>query len=225
MDASDADFELAKLRFKKLYKKAKELHISDEDLQKLSFVGKHKLPKFNVVYIAFKWICLSTFLLVLSSGLVYGAISKGIIDGKVLAEWTSLFTGVDLKTDQCVVPLSETVLDIFRPPVDCAFCRGIKGFDRVQQLSQEDFVGKYAYSGRPVIITDAQANWTATNHFSFDFFKKLYKKNSPVLNNDGSGERECQFFPYKTKFNGLYDVFKMPKKMQEMKGEKWYIGW
>lgn len=224
MDASDADFELAKLRFKKLYKKAKELDISDEDLKKISFVSKHKLPKFNVVYIAFKWWCLLILMLVLSIGLIYGAVTKGFIEGKSVAKWTSVFTGVDLKHDQCIIPLSELVLDIFRPPVDCEFCRNVKGFDRVERLTQEEFVSKYAYSGRPVIITDATVNWTATKHFSFDFFKKLYKKNSPVFRNDMETQ-ECQFFPYKTSFNGLYDVFKMPKKMQEMRGEKWYIGW
>lgn len=225
MDASDADFELAKLRFKKLYKKAKQLDISDEDLKKLTFVKKHKLPKFNIVYIAIKWLFILLLVLVLASGLLYGAIVKGLFDGKILAEWTTVFSGIDLKSDQCVIPLTETVLDLFRPPVDCEFCRDIKGFDRVQKLSQDEFVKKYAYSGRPVIVTDATVNWTAANHFSFDFFRKLYKKNSPVFGEGGSTERECQFFPYKTTFGGLYDVFRMPKSMREMKGKPWYIGW
>jgi len=30
---------------------------------------------------------------------------------------------------------------------------------------------RYAYSGRPVIVTDAMSNWTALRSFSFDFFK------------------------------------------------------
>lgn len=225
-DVTDSDFQLTKVRFKKLYKKAKDMGISDADIKKLTFVAKHKPKSVNIIFIIFKWIFYLIFgvsVLILS---LYGAVQKGLIEKKLLAEYSTILTNIDLTTDQCVIPYSEMVLDFFRPPVDCEFCKGINKFDRVSKLDPKEFVTKYAYSGRPVIITDAMANWTAYKHFSFDFFKKLYKRDSPVLNpSDDASGRDCQFFPYKTKFHGLLDVFKMPKKMVEMKGDPWYVGW
>ena len=35
-----------------------------------------------------------------------------------------MYTNVDLNTDQCVIPFSENVLDLARPPVNCSFCKG-----------------------------------------------------------------------------------------------------
>ena len=225
-DVKDSDFQLTKIRFKKLYKKAKELGISDADIRKLTFVAKHKPKSINIIFIAFKWIFYLIFCLSVLIISLYGAVQKGLIEKKSLAEYSTILTNIDLATDQCVIPYSEMVLDFFRPPVDCEFCKGINQFDRVEQLDPKEFVTKYAYSGRPVIVTDAMVNWTAYEHFSFDFFKKLYKRDSPVLNppDDASG-KDCQFFPYKTNFHGLLDVFKMPRKMAEMKGDPWYVGW
>jgi len=219
---SDSDFQLAKIRFRKLYLKAKDLDISDNDIRKLSFLKKYKPEKLNVVAKFFKWLFFFLIVIVVLGVAVYFAVIKGFIPEKLLAEYSTVFTDIDLNTDTCVIPLSDTVLDFFRPPVDCGFCEGVVKIDRVQNLSPEEFVKKYAYSGRPVIITDVMTNWTASQHFNFDFFRKLYKKGSPVFD---SNNKDCQFFPYKTKFQGLLDVFKMPRKMIEMKGDRWYIGW
>ena len=223
-EVTDSDFQLTKVRFKKLYKKAKDMGISDADIRKLAFVTKHKPKSVNIIFLIFKWIfyfIIGISFLLLS---LYGAVQKELVEGKILADFSTIFTNIDMSTDQCIIPFSETVLDFFRPPVDCDFCKGIIEFDRVEQLDPKDFVAKYAYSGRPVIVTDAMLNWTAHKHFSFDFFKKLYKRDSPVLN-PPDDSRGCQFFPYKTKFQSLIDVFKMPRKMVEMKGEPWYVGW
>jgi len=221
--STDADYELARIRFRRLFKKAKELSIKEEDLKSINFVNKFKESKINIVFLALKWIVYSVILLTIISVALYFLVKKEYIPAKKLAELSTAYTGIDLKSDQCVIPFAEIVLDVFRPPVDCSFCRGIREFDRVANLSQTDFVQKYAYSGRPVIITDATTNWTAKNEFSFDYLKSVYKKDSPVLGNDGN--RECQFFPYKTKFVTVADVFKMSKKMKDMKGDPWYIGW
>ena len=52
---------------------------------------------------------------------------------------------------------------------------------RVSNISQTEFIDKYAYSAQPVIITDATANWTAMNSFSFDFLKGIYRNDSVVF--------------------------------------------
>lgn len=50
----------------------------------------------------------------------------------------------------------------FRPPTDCEFCRNVDNFDVVSGISPSEFEGKYAYSGRPVKVSDGADNWTAT---------------------------------------------------------------
>jgi histone arginine demethylase JMJD6 len=60
-------------------------------------------------------------------------------------------------------------------------------------------------------------NWTAPKVFSFSFFKTLY---------DGE-QANCQFFPYKTEFRNLQDVFHMSadRAMMEKGTTPWYVGW
>lgn len=67
------------------------------------------------------------------------------------------------------------------------------------------------------MITDAMINWTATETFSFSFFKSLY---------DGE-DANCQFFPYKTEFKSLQDVFDMSasRSLLEEGTKPWYVGW
>lgn len=55
--------------------------------------------------------------------------------------------------------------------------------------------------------------------FSFDFFKDLYNTTNPYKENDSLG---CQFFPYKTNFKNLQQVFRMNMKQL---GSSWYVGW
>lgn len=76
---------------------------------------------------------------------------------------------------------------------------------------------RYAYSGRPVVVVDATINWTATEVFSFPFFKSLY---------DGV-DADCQFFPYRTEFKSLQDVLDMgtDRSLLERGTEPWYVGW
>lgn len=76
----------------------------------------------------------------------------------------------------------------------------------------------------PVLIKDATQNWTAMRNFSFDFFKNLYTTTKDALT---VIEEECQFFPYKTEFDTLADVFNMSAKRANFTpGEKpWYVGW
>ena len=140
--ATDADLQLAKIRFRKLYKKAKDLGISDKDIQKISFMKKHKPKSFNIFTLCCKWFLFSLLIFCMTSFGIYGALYYGYVQRKTLAEASTLFTGIDLKIDNCVIPLSDLVLDFLRPPVTCDFCKGIKAFERVENLSHDDFVNK-----------------------------------------------------------------------------------
>lgn len=88
---------------------------------------------------------------------------------------------------------------------------------------------RYAYTKVPVIITDAQVNWTAQQIFNFDFFKNLYLNGDKNEKDGGSplGGKNCQFFPYKTEFHSLKQAFRMDphRANYSIETEPWYFGW
>ncbi|XP_066962001.1 uncharacterized protein [Macrobrachium rosenbergii] len=129
---------------------------------------------------------------------------------------------IDLHVEQCTIDMPPAVQDLFRPPVDCSMCRDVTQVEKIHSVSPAFFEERYAYSGRPVVVTDGQKNWSARNTFSFAFFKSIYSDDSPVLENF---ERTCQFFPYQTEFRNLRQVFNMSEARANMHGDPWYIGW
>lgn len=168
-------------------------------------------------------------------GLVLAVVVKIILAVVWLAQWpvsradaVTYWFGVDprdLERLRCLMGIdSPLLLDLVRPPVDCSICRNLTTVDRVSEISPELFELKYAYSGVPVVITDATKNWTALAAFSFEFFRDIYADDSPVLT---MSESNCQFFPYKTSFHNLSEVFHMSDARAQMTGgsEPWYIGW
>lgn len=54
---------------------------------------------------------------------------------------------------------------VFRPPESCDYCKDITSIPRLSNLLPEEFEAEFAYSGRPVIISDATTNWTALEVF------------------------------------------------------------
>ena len=130
----------------------------------------------------------------------------------------------DMEKEPCILEVPEVVQDFTRPPVDCSVCKDVKEIEKRSNLTPEEFEGRYAYSGRPVVITDATVNWTASNVLSFDFFKNIYTEDSPALEN---ANVNCQFFPYKTDFSNLGEVFNMSEERANLTdtSKPWYIGW
>lgn len=127
-----------------------------------------------------------------------------------------------LNNDDCVVSMPTSLSHSFRKPENCDFCRDVLNIPRLENLSPMDFEKQFAYTGKPVIVTDATANWTALNVFNFWYFKSIYEnsqKNDELLN--------CQFFPYKTDFKNLYEALSIPKdRVNYEAGTKpWYFGW
>lgn len=130
----------------------------------------------------------------------------------------------DLHREACILETIEGIEDVFRPPIDCSICYNVTKVERVSGITVADFEEKFAYSSRPVVITDAMNDWTAVDKFSFEYLRSVYRNDSPALNRASS---ECQFFPYKTKFGSLRDVFAMSSERARLQdGSKpWYIGW
>lgn len=132
------------------------------------------------------------------------------------------FSDIFDSSSPCSIDNSIFVMEAGRPIADCGMCKGLKEVPKLSGLTPEEFVKNFAYSGRPLVVTDATKSWTAVQEFSYEYFRKLYTESETALN---STEEECQFFPYQTEFHTLRQVFKMSKERSEFKAEPWYVGW
>ncbi|KAH7981296.1 hypothetical protein HPB49_022991 [Dermacentor silvarum] len=121
--------------------------------------------------------------------------------------WVSLFVERHkLESEPCVVDMPAKIQNGMMPPVDCDICKNLKKVSR-----------RYAYTGTPVVVTDGASNWTALQSFSLSFFENVYQ-NSALK----TSRNACQFFPYKTEFKSLEEVFNMSAERSRL---PWYIGW
>ena len=128
-----------------------------------------------------------------------------------------------IREEPCLMNVNEIFIELTRKPTNCSLvCEGLAEIPRVSDLSKEEFVTKYAYSGRPVVVIDAAKNWSATERFNFTFFKELFEKNKDAYR---VNEDECQFFPYRTEFTSLEQAMNMSKDRSEWKEKPWYFGW
>ena len=132
------------------------------------------------------------------------------------------FLGFKLLTNDCTVTFPTIIADTFRPAIDCSFCRSVDSFDIRNNLQPSEFETYYAYSRRPLKITDATLNWTAPDVFDYWYFKEIYDEFE--ANNENF---DCQFFPYKSGFSSIFEAFRMPgSRVNQETGEKpWYFGW
>lgn len=126
---------------------------------------------------------------------------------------------------QCLIKMPIDTSKVFRKSENCDMCRNInsKEINQVTNITKTEFEEKYAHTGVPVIITDGAIKWPALDTFNFDFFKEIYShdKDHPNVID------ECQFFPYKTEFKSLQEVFNMSVERSKLLPgtEPWYVGW
>lgn len=220
-----ASVEEVQESFRKIYEKAQSLGLKHDDLASLNSVKRLRccskiaqLPAVPKKFILFG--VLVGFLAVFA-----GVFHLELYSRRGLAKfWLTVYHNYNLEKEKCIFLLPDKMIDVFRPPVDCSMCKDVVSVDRVKSLEYHVFEEKYAYSGRPVVVVDGAKNWTAMEVFSFDFFRSVYSEDSPVLENF---EKNCQFFPYKTEFRNLREVFQMSMERAQMTdGSKpWYIGW
>ncbi|ELT90614.1 hypothetical protein CAPTEDRAFT_101331 [Capitella teleta] len=129
-----------------------------------------------------------------------------------------------VETIDCLIGNNEYLMEVSRPIFDCDVCRHLKTFPIVNNITEEEFSDKYAYSAVPVLVKNAVKDWSAMETFSYDYFKEIYTKDPGIIR---SVEEECQFFPYSTEFRSLGELFQMQDaRAQYESGEKpWYVGW
>lgn len=227
---SKTNAENPKVRFKQLYKKALEAGLSEDDFNRIGAIKEIRNSTQTPGFLSNVWgVCWKCCLLVLLITSLLAAVfvfQWPIKRTVVFKVWFALYgaeTGSE-HTELCAVDPIDYIAEISRPPTSCDFCRNVSSVEKLDNVSPEYFEKVYAYSSVPVVITDGTKNWTASNVFSYDFFKSLYSKGSPALQNI---EENCQFFPYKTNFSSLEEVFEMDDDRALMKdgSDPWYIGW
>lgn len=175
-------------------------------------------------------------------------IYKNMID-----KWIKFNREGDVKNEQCAIPIPQFALPLFKPIDDCRMCQDLNEIKRIERVSKEEFLEKYAYSGVPVIITDAMTNWTGLTKINFDFLKQTYIKSDEIayrkrqaklanskklrsiigtfksiVETDEIRQEDkdtCQFFPYKTNFRNLREVFELETNNEKIYEKPWYVGW
>ncbi|XP_064609038.1 uncharacterized protein LOC135473132 [Liolophura sinensis] len=130
----------------------------------------------------------------------------------------------EFKETPCLVDNNAIVMEISRPLVECGACSNLRQVPVETNLTTKDFIEKYAYSGVPVLVKGATTTWSAMSVFSYQYFKELYQSRENALDDV---EEDCQFFPYKTEFATLKEVFDMDEDRANLKQGQpnWYIGW
>lgn len=129
-----------------------------------------------------------------------------------------------LLTSRCAITNNYLVMEVTRPVTNCEICKNVNSFLILNNPSKELF-SKYAYTGQPMVVKGSTTHWSALKRFNFEFFKKIYTEIPDAYQ---SVEEECQFFPFKTKFLRLDQVFSMTQSemnMTDPNGTPWYIGW
>lgn len=210
-----------KVAFAKVYQKARAMGLTDNDLNKLESLEYIRTE--NSKKSSYRGYLASVLLLCVA--LVFSVILTDYpVTKQVALEKLWYGSGIYVEDERCLLDLREKILDFFRPVTNCDICRNLHEVDRVANITPEEFEAKYAYTGRPVVITDGAKNWSAPEVFSFKYFKELYPEGSPVLKNM---KENCQFFPYKTSFQNLGEVFEMSEARANLQDGQspWYIGW
>lgn len=176
----------------------------------------------------------------------------------MVTKWLGASSQRDLEREECIVHAPDYINSVTRPVDDCAMCALIKNrsdVQRVSGISKEEFLDKYAYTGVPIIVSDALTSWSALHTFNLTYLKELYmnvhrertnkeikkygalkeltlfkKFNQMMSSQHDQGSRAkltCQFFPYKTKFASLIDLFEtVEDDYMDEKGnwiKPWYI--
>ncbi|PVD20841.1 hypothetical protein C0Q70_19002 [Pomacea canaliculata] len=211
--------------FRDLREKARQLGLRDQDVSGLPALAEIQCGVKNYFLQAAKRSFKYLLFLACTLAIVW-LLDWPVHNERIIRMWFH-FRGLpseDIELERCLLRTPDILSDALRPPLDCAFCRNVTSVHKVENISPEDFEERYAYSGQPVIVTDATRNWSALDAFSFEFFQQVYSQDSLELKNV---ENNCQFFPYKTTFRNLREVMQMEPRRARMEdsSEPWYIGW
>ena len=137
-----------------------------------------------------------------------------------------------LTEDKCLLMVPQWIhYSIHEPAANChSFCQDLKEITKVDKISQKEFLEKFAYSGRPLLIHNATNGWKAFETFSFSFFKQVFQlhaeKLAELMREDKGLWQICPFLGYKTEFQNLADFFNMSQARSQLGPleKSYYVG-
>lgn len=137
-----------------------------------------------------------------------------------------LYAYYDSSDPRCLISNNLLVMELARPAVSCDMCKGIDHVPTVDgdTFTKEQFLRDFAYTGVPLLVKGGAKNWTALSTFNFEYLRDLYESTEGALE---SIDTDCQFFPYKSEFDSMAEVFEMSEEQSKFeKGQQeWYVGW
>ena len=171
--------------------------------------------------------------------------------GPIVLGYLSIFSSKDwsyqhaikaiLNEEECIVKTPTAIRFAAAPLQNChSICEGLNPISIVDNLSPEEFLSRYAYSGRPVLVRGATRDWSAKDQFSFDYFKRIFQSHAESLvehdnsstkaqtpSEDNDDLEMCQFFPYRTGFNDLASFFNISEARSRLDSSEksYYVGW
>lgn len=179
-------------------------NMSQDEIKKLLGIDRRKLPEKTLNF----WTFAITVVFVLAVLLGNNEIGKNFLR--------------DLQDEYCLIDHTLSSLEVSRPITNCSMCRSLTSVPRVKNISQREFRMHYAYTGVPLVVTNATKKWSAFKVIDFQFLRKLYNMSKSNLGEVNEG---CQFFPYLTNFKNLKEVFEMSEKRAALREDQWYVGW
>ena len=129
---------------------------------------------------------------------------------------------------------------LIRPTANCqSICQGLTEIPALEKISREEFLAKYTYSGRPLLIHNATNGWKASKSFGLSFSKQTLQFHAEKLADISSYSasdmgaklspedqkllEQCQFFPYRTKFENLAEFLNISQTRSL--ANDYYVGW
>jgi len=127
--------------------------------------------------------------------------------------------------ERCIVDEGYFAGGYCRTPLNCS-CWDVDQIDDVDinDITEEQYKQRYAYSNRPLVIRNAAANWKALQVLDYEWLKTEYLRNPDVVEESWDN---CFFKCYKTsEFKSLADVFHISsERIAGISLEPWYVGW
>ena len=188
---------------------ASNANLTQDEIKKLLGIDRRKLSvrKFNLDH--------KSFLLLM---IIIGIAASNLCSSRIAKDFFRY-----LEDEYCLIEHTLATLEISRPVTNCTMCQNLVAVPKLEHVSKDVFTRKYAYTGVPLVVTNATGNWTALKVFDFKFLRKLYNM-SKAQRGDEVNEG-CQFFPYLTNFRTLKEVFQMSDRRASLHEDQWYVGW
>jgi len=127
--------------------------------------------------------------------------------------------------ERCIINDGTFAGGYCRAPKECT-CKDVTKIDEltVDEMTEELYTKKYAFTNRPVIIRNIATNWSAMNNVDYTWLKNQYTASPDILEEEAPN---CFFRCYKTnEFKTLSDVFSMSQeRFHDVVNNPWYVGW